>query len=261
MATPTTIEINLSEDFPHLPKAPIVEAVIEVVARGENVVDEASQLKTLETRLPDYPSKQNQRHVQHQIKLTPSNPAETTTQDFGWNGHVCRSTDNQQVAQFNRDAFRFSRLQPYESWEKFSTEALRLWEIHYELWRPSEMQRLGLRFINKINVPMEPLDLDWYLTVSPRSPENLLLPLTGFLHTDTMLIPGHPLGMQITQTILPPQPTEDKLVGLVLDIDVFTLHPLELKVELIKTYLAQMRWLKNKAFFGSLKPQALERFK
>ena len=52
------------------------------------------------------------------------------------------------VAQFTRNGFVFSRLKPYEGWETFEAEAKRLWCIYRELAEPSEVQRLGVRFIN-----------------------------------------------------------------------------------------------------------------
>ena len=65
-------------------------------------------------------------------------------------GLKCQSEDSFYVVQFNKDSFVFSRLKPYEDWEKFSQEALRLWEIYCELPEPTEIGRIGLRFINRL---------------------------------------------------------------------------------------------------------------
>ena len=50
-------------------------------------------------------------------------------------------------------------------------------------------------------------------------------------------------------------------MGLILDIDVFTTRAMELNEEVFLKRLQEMRWLKNKAFFGSITQKALERFK
>ena len=86
------------------------------------------------------------------------------------------------IAQFNKDAFVFSRLNPYEDWERFSGEALRLWGIYCELLKPSEVRRVGLRFINRVVVKQTRVELADYYKYSPETLKELNWPLTGYLH-------------------------------------------------------------------------------
>jgi uncharacterized protein (TIGR04255 family) len=73
-------------------------------------------------------------------------------------------------------------------------------------------------------------------------------------------VPGHPFGVQVIQTIQPvPGPVKE--VGLILDIDAFTMSPFDFSIEGLKNRLSQLRWLKNKAFFGSFKQETMERFR
>jgi uncharacterized protein (TIGR04255 family) len=60
--------------------------------------------------------------------------------------------------------------------------------------------------------------------------------------------------------VQPIQGVGSKGFGLLLDIDVFSTEPIELRDDLLLKRLFEMRWLKNKAFFGSITPQALESF-
>ncbi|MCH7551913.1 DNA topoisomerase 4 subunit A [Patescibacteria group bacterium] len=73
-------------------------------------------------------------------------------EDIGCIGLKLHSNDNLHIVQFNKGAFIFSRLKPYANWEQFSQEALRLWAIYCELLKPSEVRRIGLRFINRISI-------------------------------------------------------------------------------------------------------------
>jgi len=50
-------------------------------------------------------------------------------------------------------------------------------------------------------------------------------------------------------------------LALILDIDVFTTQPLELEQSMLVRRLLEMRWLKNKVFFGSVTEKALELFR
>ncbi|MGH8605195.1 MAG: TIGR04255 family protein [Gammaproteobacteria bacterium] len=253
------LKIDLTESFPRLAHAPIVEAVIEVRARAEAPWEEAVILERLKSRLPDYPASQSQQSLQFEFKVEPGKTPEQAIHDLGWKGLRFESADKLHVAQFNRELFSFSRLRPYDSWNQFSTEALRLWQIHSELAQPIEVQRLGVRFINRTAVPSEGR-LENYMQVPPQTPRNLELPFANFLHHDTLLVPGHPYAINVIQTVQSPHGPGTEAAALILDIDVYTIQPFELRDNVFPTRLAEMRWLKNKVFFGSITPQALKNF-
>ena len=50
-------------------------------------------------------------------------------------------------------------------------------------------------------------------------------------------------------------------IALILDIDVFTTHGFELDDSVLERRLSEMRWLKNKVFFGSITEKAFEMFR
>jgi len=262
----SVFKIEPTELFPLLARAPIVEAVIEVRGRAEAIWEEHAIIERLKAKLPDYPSIVSGRAVRLTMEFAPpvaQPPAqlpivEQAVRDMGWRGLRCDSADRRHVAQFNRDGFAFSRLAPYESWSTFQQEGLRLWQVHVELAQPAEVQRLGLRFINRIAIPAGG-DLEDYLQAPPKSLREIELPFVGFLHHDTLAIPGYPYGANFIKTIQPPQGVES--AGLILDIDVFTTQTVGLDQAAIEQHLAEMRWLKNKIFFGSITPKALEMFK
>lgn len=258
MKSVSSVAINLGESFPHLPGAPIVEAVIEIRARAQTPWDEPAISAWLTSRLPDYPTMHAQNEFRFEFLKRPG-VAEQTHRDLGLKGLRFESADKLHVAQLNRDGFVFSRLQPYDCWHKFQGEALRLWNIHAELAKPLEIERLGLRFINRINVPMEGVRLKDYLQAPPCAPLGMSLPITGFLHQATLTVPGHPYLINLIQT-LQPQIDESGAIGLIVDIDVGTIDPFPLEGAALEQRLAEMRWLKNKAFFGCITDKALERF-
>ena len=260
-------KIDLTESFPLLGRAPIVEAVIEVRARAEASWEESAISERVKSALPEYPNFPSGRAVQFKMEFAqaaaplpaPPSLAEQAVHDMGWRGLRCESADKLHVVQFNRDGFVFSRLAPYESWDQFQQEGLRLWQLHRNLAQPTEVQRLGLRFINRIAVPQEGLRLEDYLEAPPKPPRGIDLPFAGFLHHDTLTVPGYPYGIDFTQTVQPPQGLE--AAGLILDVDVFTPRPFNLGEGVLEQHLAEMRWLKNKVFFGSITPKALAMLK
>ena len=74
-----------------------------------------------------------------------------------------------------------------------------------------------------------------------------------------MTVPGHQYGINIVRTIEPP--FGKRLPALILDIDVFHSGGLATNDSSLETSLSEMRWLKNKAFFGSLLPSVIDSFR
>ncbi len=257
MSAITEVKIDLEEDFPHLQAAPIVEAVIDIRARPDRSWEEESVRSEAEAKLPGYVFLDSQRAIERELRVEAGRPPEQTLRDLGWKGLRFKSADERHICQFNRDGFVFSWLRPYESWARLQSEGLRLWEIYSAVARPTQAQRLGLRFINRIVLPPQDLRFEDYIQPAAQPPKLLDVPFHGFLHHDTLAVPGHPYAINVVRTI---QTAPDQPLGIILDIDVFTLKAFEAQPGVLHAHLSAMRWLKNKVFFGSITSKALERF-
>ncbi|MDG2990094.1 TIGR04255 family protein [Candidatus Synechococcus calcipolaris G9] len=250
--------LNLNEEFPALKAAPSIEAVIHWQAHaGKKLEPEALQAE-LTQRLPDYPILQPQQDIQLGAMATPDGFSEFF-QQRQWSGFRLQDEQNRHVAQFTLNGVAFSRLEPYEDWDRFQTEALRFWHIFLELAEPTVIQRLGVRYINRI-----PLDdgeqPSHYLTTIPAPPSGVELTAESFFHQDTYPIPGYSYSINWVRTIQPAgaDPTDGR--ALIVDIDVFTQELLKLDQDTLAQGLQEMRWLKNKVFFSCITSYALKRF-
>lgn len=255
-----TIKIDLAEPFPHLPHAPIVEAVVDVRARAEVSWEEEAIQAQIKAQLPDYPQADSHREFRHEVKMAPGQEPQQALLDLGWKGLRLRSSDKLHIAQFNRDGFVFSRLEPYQSWKQLYDESMRLWRMYVELAQPVEIHRIGLRFINRIQLPPSELRFEDYMEPAPVPPKDLDLPFHGFMHQDMLAVPDHPYAINVIRTIQLPGAPGVQCLGLILDIDAFTTQGFELDEALLEQRLLEMRWLKNKVFFGSVTPKALGLF-
>lgn len=257
MTTPEAFKINLEESFEHLSRAPIVEAVIDIRCRPAKPLEEASLRSLLKERLEEYNLLDSQREFEGEMKFAPGHPVSQTVRDLGWKGLRFKSADPKHIAQFNRDGFVFSRLDPYQDWAQLTGEALRLWELYRELAQPTDVQRIGLRFINRIRIPEGARRISDFIHSAPVPPRGLPFPFQGFIHRDTLAVPGYPYAVNLARTI---QPATEQLSGvaIVLDIDAFTTQPFPLDSSRLLRHLEEMRWLKNKVFFGSVKEKTLE---
>ena len=247
--------IDIKKEFSHLPRAPIVEAVLDLRVVLSTEWNELSLRSQLEERLSDYPK---QSPVQEtEVQFSPK-AGTNVIKDSVHVGLKYQSEDSFYVVQFNKDSFVFSRLKPYENWGKFSQEALRLWEIYCELLEPTEIGRIGLRFINRLAIKQgQKIELADYYKRPPLPIEGLNWPLSGYLHQDVLQVPGTLYSVNVIKTV---QRTQQE-AGLLLDIDVFMQKSLNYGEVRISKYMDEMRWVKNKVFFSSLTKKALEECK
>jgi uncharacterized protein (TIGR04255 family) len=252
-----SFRFDTSESFPHLARAPIVEAVIHWRARASAAFIPEQVLAELHQRFPEYPNVGPQREIQVHARVGADGTSDHSNRVL-WDGYRCASADGRYVFQFTPSGLVFSRLAPYETWELFETEARRVWGVYCELARPVEVDRLGVRFINL----MELITLDGISAVleAPiQVPQRLDLPLTEFMYQTCMDVPGHPYRVNVIQALQPPNP-QSQAYGLIVDLDVFTTRPIPVDDPALPTRLAEIRSLKNRVFFRLLTKSAIARF-
>jgi len=247
-----TFLIQPDEDFPPLAQAPVTEAVLELRGRAETPWEQKPISAALKEKLPEFARSESIREFVTEMHFPPDSPMAQRSEEVGWTGMRFHRTDGRQIVRFERDTFVFSQLAPYPGWDWFVTEALRFWSIHEEVAGPAEIARIGLRFINRITLTETGGDLEAILVVPPRQPDGLPLPMAGFLHRDQFSVPGHDYSVQITRAVQPAAEGTSNRPGLIIDIDVATSRPWTGNGEGLRKRLLDMRWLKNKAFFGSL---------
>lgn len=132
-------------------------------------------------------------------------------------GHLLRRADGLRVIQSRLNGFAYSALAPYDRWETFSAEAWEHWSDYQRVARAIKVSRIGVRYVNKIDIPNASIEIKDYLRtavdVSPYLPQltagyflQVVVPLSHFNAAAT-----------ITSTIVPP-PSVDH-TSLILDID------------------------------------------
>jgi uncharacterized protein (TIGR04255 family) len=132
-----------------------------------------------------------------------------------------------------------------------------LWRVFVELAGPSQIQRLGVRLINRIAISA--LDkLGDYLREPPTCP--LSLPLKDFLYQSTFDVPKYDLGVKVVKTVQSSGPDGNSTSSLIVDTDVFTKRPMPCEEECLDDRLPKMRWLKNAVFFNLLREDTIASF-
>ncbi|MEW6363673.1 MAG: TIGR04255 family protein [Acidobacteriota bacterium] len=261
MSVAKLVSIDINEAFPHLSQAPIVEAVIDIRARASRAWEESAVRSQLQPQLQgQYELLDSQRELEHETTMERGTLPRQAARDLGWKGLRFRSGDARQVARFNRDGFVMSRLEPYVNWAQLEGEALRLWRIFVGIADPLSIQRVGVRFVNRIKLPQGELRFEEYIQPAPAPPHDLHLPFASFLHRDLLAVPGHPYAVSVVRTVQRPVGGDVLGISLIIDIDVFTTQESALDDSVLLARLQEMRWVKNKVFFGSLTDRALEAY-
>ena len=250
---------SMNETFPHLSKAPIIEAVIDLRAALAPTFNVEKLQEAHATIRQDYPQMKTQRSWLGQMMQTAGNPPKQGIRDLGVTGYAFSSADAKYVAQFRRDGFSFSRLAPYTSWEDVFGRAATLWKLFCELSQPIEVSRMAVRTINRILLPLPVTDLSKYLTAPPSVPPGTPNELLGFLTQLFVTDRATNIASNIIQTV--GQGPRETHVPIILDTDVYLERPFQAADNALLKQFDALRHMKNLIFFKSLTLEIIETFK
>lgn len=253
-------KLNTAVGFPHLRKPPITEAVIEIrgtVGVEWNEESATSRLQELQT---DYPARQSVKGFQGQWQVIQGSGPMVETKDLGLRGMRLQSADGHNVAMFTADLFSMSRLNAYQTWESLVSETLRLWKLYRDLVQQNYVNRLGVRFINRLPLEGRRVELQSYFRNFPgaipgHDPDRLT-----FLYQDLISVPGEDLKANIIKTAQP-GPPQDPRPALILDIDVFDDGGFTSDEAPLKTKLDKIHYWKNWIFFNTVTKSLVEKLK
>ena len=238
---------------------PITEALLDIQTKLPNDVS----LETL-TRFQDavksvFPVKEDRFSWKAGIELKEGVP-KYLTPSGGTDGYLFRSSDKNKIVQARLDGFTFNKLKPYESWELFSAEAKELWNNYVEVAKPSNVTRLALRYINRIEIPWPFNDFKEYILTFPDIAPGLPQGLSEFLVR--LVIPDEKLkAFAIVTENLSSSPRDAQTVPVIFDIDVFKLVNSKPGESEIWENFEALRVFKNEIFLKSMTDKAKELFK
>ncbi len=246
--------------------APITEAIIDVqVSPSKDLTVQKLELTDSGIRTM-YPDQKAIRTIMFQGNVTTEMGQEPQLGMASSGQHIgfaFTSRDHQAVFQYRLNGFSHHKLKPYTDWRTFKASAVRLWQEYCLVAHPEFVTRLGVRFVNLIELPIPVLDFKDYLTTVPEIGDGVPQGMTGlFMRLE---LPDADTGnvAVVTEAMTPLTP-ESNNVGIIFDIDtVFqsttTTYASDGKEMWAK--LDQLRDLKNRVFFHSLTERTKERFR
>lgn len=238
------------------PKAPIVEAVIDLRMRGTTKLD---VLGSVGDKLKEhYAVRENLNNVDVEVDANHLGLRHSVV------GLRLASIDQADVLILNAQGITTSRLAPYQGWETLQEIAQR----NYAAWRKAgadcSVARVGVRFINRLDIPLaEPREFapGDYVKLVVTCPDNL--PAGRFLSFSAQVRfeALSPLWVvQINGGVVAPSP----LVGhksLLLDIDVLREREIPSAAQKLWSVIEEAREIKNNIFEAFITDGAREMFR
>jgi uncharacterized protein (TIGR04255 family) len=254
------------------PNPPITEAILDITVNVDKNFDHTRLLDIHEDIKEDFPTYQKKMAFKGGIEFNLENPDEIINPQLlsisnKPEGYIFISEDEKRIIQAKLNGFTFSKLKPYKGWEKFYKEAYQLWQKYAEITSPTQVTRLGLRYVNQIMIPAEgDVELNNYMKILPGIPNDLAVTMEGYFMQVRVCHPEYqPSRAIINQTIAEVMDNEKgkQVYPLIFDIDVFQEVNLEANDhETIKSiFEGNLRWLRNEIFFKSITETAKELFK
>lgn len=244
------------QDFPHLSRAPITEALLTFQANAAAHWGEENMLSRLKALWPNHPDPQELQQVNMQFSAKSGEQPRQDTMSAQILGWIFRSETEHIAHQVRRDGYTFSRLKPYEDWESFEMAAKENWQKVSEILEPAPLHSVAARFINLLEIPTAKFKWKRYFTTQPPCPAGLKWQFQGFVQQAVYAVPDSECTVQVTfSPSFSAAPKETSIF--MLDIDVSLKQSLPSSGKSVDEVLDEMHLRKNQAFFGMLTKEAI----
>lgn len=240
------------------PNAPITEAILDIQVTYPSPVEPARLEAFQDLIRASYPVKQGRTKWQGEIHLGEGAVAQAVRQRA--QGFLFRSADEHRAVQARQDGFTFNWLKRYESWEALRDEARPHWERYRDTFNPEAVTRLGLRYINRIEIPLPFTDFRDYVKTAPDVAPGLPQGVSAlFMRLEIPDVERALMGI-ITETFQAPM-DDGKRLPFIFDIDVVSGATFEPNSNAIWETFEKMRDYKNQIFFNSMTEEAFGLFR
>lgn len=237
-------------------RPPITEAVIgiRIVA---SVLDKAQQ-KVVRRLKGDYPHSQPLREVRINLSGTEGH----VELEYKSQGYRLTTDDQTDVVLVVPDGVTIARLTPYLGWEGLRDRAKAIWKTWRDLTPHHAIDRIGIRYINRIDIPVNrrpAIRLEDYIKLHPQIPPIGSGPMLGYMMQVTLPTSDPRWRATITSAHVMPPPVPENM-SLLLDVDVFRTEDLPVNDGEFWSVIDQARVIKNAIFENCITDEARRLF-
>jgi len=248
----------MTSDFPHLEKAPIREAVLDIKVEPRADLAPDAFTAFVEKVGAEFPETKPIRTLQAEFDVrgeepgVRSGPAQTL-------GVICWNESKTRAVQSRIDGFTVNHVQGYESWSALREQAQKLWNDYVSVAEPEKVVRCALRYINRLEIPVL-IDMSSSLLTRPEVGAELPQLVDEFFMRVVVPFPNGRKA-SLTQASEPVVDGSALARGLILDIDAFSTTAFAIGDDAMWSEFDELRVIKNVCFFNSLKPATWEAFR
>lgn len=238
-------------------RPPITEAVIEICFASPH--DQAKLAKTIKKLKALYADFQELKSYDLTIDISNIRQAEPTAKATPQIVHRLSSTDMTQLLLLKESSLLVSQLAPYCGWIDFFDRFTRDWKVWKKYMGFNEIKRIGVRYINRLDIPVSgpTLDFSQYVNIYPKIPGILGPNLKYAMQTQ---FPINELkSTLILNTAVVPSPLLDHM-SLVIDQDIVREVDSPQKDESLYSFLNEVHEKKNTVFESCITDKARELF-
>lgn len=228
---------------------PVVEAVCEFRFEPSSAWDLAVPGLVYERLQETYPEREQVRAVESAIQVSEEGVQQNVTTA---NRVRFRSAGGEALVQVGEHLLSANHLAPYPTWEAFRPMVLEAFEVYRSVAAPTGIDRVGLRYINRISIPGDTVELEDYFRLYPEIGDSLEdRAFTSFL-----------MGIQwpfdeerdlLRLQFASGEPDQPGSVVALLDLDYFLAQPGELRFEDLEAWLEQAHGRVEDVFEGCLR--------
>jgi uncharacterized protein (TIGR04255 family) len=237
-----------NDELEHYPNAPLIEALVDIQVSMPSTFSVDLLTKFADSLKVAFPVKNDLYQLNTMVQFGPEADNQSATSSQNHIGFRLSDAENKKVIQIREGGFSFSLLKPYSDWDSFSGEATKYWGEFVSTCKPEKVVRCALRYINRIDIPLQTVEIEKYLNVYPNMPDmpdDETYTVAGMQMS--VLLPQGDLGDAVVNLATVDAYSPDG-TSILLDIDIFKLVGLNPSSDVVWNLLKSQRDRKNKLF-------------
>ena len=242
--------------YENLKNPPAIEAVFDIAVQENDAADTNFFIAEDAAIKQRFPVREELKVFEGAFQIGGTMATQATNRPLGY---LYRTDDGKELIQLRLNGYSYNKLAPYNGWSNFLNAALTYWEQYRMMKSDLKITRIGLRFINVLNIPMS-LQKKKLFNVSLKKPSKSNLGSmsdVSYRYTTEFSDFGCKANVQFGK--LNPNAAQ---ASYLLDIDVYNTDIASSPdAKTMKHHFSKLRDAKNAIFFSTLTDEALEVFK
>jgi len=236
---------------------PITEAVIEI--RFAKISDHLNFRKVIKKLKNNYEALQELNNQDIKVEFSNLVKDEPTVKRSSHITYRFSSSNMTQLLLLTESSFTVSQLAPYNGWDEFLARFIRDWKVWRKIVGFSEIKRIGVRYINRLDIPISGpiLKLSDFVNIFPEMPKILGTNLSYAVQANFPIVDLKSI-LTISSATMPSPLTG--FTSIVIDQDISKEADLPKNEDSIISFLNEVRDKKNEIFESCITDKARKLF-